>query len=269
MNRIFFKAIALCVVSVFWGCGGTDPATEEKNTKSDESKVASTGRPDRRKDGPSSRQSKRIDQNTAKQVGEVGTASSLDDARKMKSIGLALHSYMAKNKAFPFSTMAKGIPKRHPELSWRVELLGTLGQGDLRKKFNQEESPAEPSNASLALSVKGLFGLSNGALISGIKTEKPITHFREVVDGTSNTVMLIENPNANSGDWATENDVTVNEAVALLKSIKPGESLRVCFYDGHVLSIGCLKEKKLSDEQIALLFKPNDLMPIPGEIFSN
>lgn len=144
-----------------------------------------------------------------------------------------------------------------------------MGQGDLREKFNQEESPAEPSNASLALSVKGLFGLSNGALISGIKTEKPITHFREVVDGTSNTVMLIENPNANSGDWATENDVTVNEAVALLKSIKPGESLRVCFYDGHVLSIGCLKEKELSDEQIALLFKPNDLMPIPGEIFSN
>lgn len=268
MNRIFFKAIALCVVSIFLGCGGTDPATEEKNTKSDESKVASTDRPDRKKDSPPSGTSNRVDQNTAKQVGGAETAASSDDAKKMKSIGLALHNYLAKNKAFPFSTMAKGIPNRHPEVSWRVELLEDLGQGALLAKFNREEKPASPSNASLASSGKGVFGLSNGALVSGIKTERPITHFREIVDGTSNTVMLIENPGVKSEDWAIENDITVDEAVALLKSIKPGESLRICFYDGRVLSIGCLAEKKLSDEQIASLFKPNDLMPIPKEIFS-
>ena len=184
----------------------------------------------------------------------------------MRNVALALHKFLENNKRFPFVVPADANPKRNSELSWRVELLETLGQKALFGKFKLSEGPDTPENMASAESVKDIYSLSNGALISGIKTEKPVSHFRDLVDGSSNTIMLIENPNLPPSEWSKSNDITVEDAVKLLKSIQPGESLSVCLYDGAVLRIGCLAEKKLSDEQIGWLFKPNDFNPIPAGI---
>ena len=62
------------------------------------------------------------------------------------------------------------------------------------------------------------------------------------------------------------NDLTVDEAVKLVREIKPKQELLAVLYDGQVLSIGNLDEKKVTDDQLRGLFDPRDQKPFGPSI---
>lgn len=269
MHHKISKRLCLIVLATMIGCSGSDTGKDSVADSSDSSENQSNtpDRPSRNSSdrGPNTRKSTKQDGPPIKS--SKTSLADQEDSVKMKKVALALHTFMAKNKRFPFVVPPDANPKRNSELSWRVELLETLGQKALFGKFKLSDGPDTPENMASAESGKDIYSLSNGALISGITTEKPVSHFRDLMDGSSNTIMLIENPNLPPSEWSKSNDITVEDGVKLLKSIQPGEFLRVCLYDARVISIGCLTEKNLSDEQISWLFKPNDGNPIPTGIF--
>ena len=56
-----------------------------------------------------------------------------------------------------------------------------------------------------------------------------------IIDGASNTIMLMENPNGEI--WTKPGDLSIDQAIELVKDLKDGEKLVVAFYDGRAMTI--------------------------------
>ena len=80
--------------------------------------------------------------------------------------------------------------------------------------------------------------------------------------------MLIENPDLKADQWTQPNDLTIDEAVKLVRSIKKGKSLAVAMYDGSVRRLEHLDPEKFSDEKIRSLFCANDGLPFESGMLS-
>ena len=93
----------------------------------------------------------------------------------------------------------------------------------------------------------------------GIKLKDPVRKFSELSkEGAENTIMLIENPDLKSTDWIRDNDLTIDEAVALVQKIRPGQTLFVALYSGNALQIPHLDPQEFSAKDIRNLFDPRD-----------
>jgi hypothetical protein len=76
--------------------------------------------------------------------------------------------------------------------------------------------------------------------------------FRDILDGTSNTIMLLQNP---AGiPWMEPQDLDIEEAVALVTRLKPGETLIATFYDASTRRI----KSGLTAEQVRPFFTWKD-----------
>jgi len=121
----------------------------------------------------------------------------------LKTIGLALHNYHDIFGGFPMAASPK------PERSWRITLLPYLEEGDLHARYHQDEAWNSETNAPLtreriraydcAVRPTGVDDqqrfLSAYAAVTGpdaIFHDHDSVHFRDVTDGTSNTIAVIE-----------------------------------------------------------------------------
>ena len=139
----------------------------------------------------------------------------------LKYIGLAMHNYHEKYKSFPaaYSTDNDG----RPLLSWRVHILPFLDAQALYEEFHLDEPWDSPHNHTLIEKMPDVFespgskhtrdGLTNYLTVRGEKTVFPGSKgisFKDITDGTSNTLMTVEVVDEKAVIWTRPQDMKLD-----------------------------------------------------------
>lgn len=139
--------------------------------------------------------------------------------RNLLQIGLAMHNHLAQHGTFPPSHSVDAAGK--PLLSWRVLILPYLEANDLYKEFHLDEPWDSPHNKALIPRMPKVFACPSkrgGAPAAGTTIYKrpvgeaigvPATKgltIKEVTDGTSNTIMVLETPVDQAVEWSRPAD---------------------------------------------------------------
>lgn len=137
----------------------------------------------------------------------------MQSANNGKQLGLAFHNFTDTYSKFP---PAVGIgPKGHP-YSWRVAMLPFMEQQALYDQYNFEEPWDSETNLKVLEQMPAAFRnplddddstTTSYQAFVGPDTLfwKEGAHFRDVTDGTSNTIMYIESKNATP--WTKPEDI--------------------------------------------------------------
>jgi prepilin-type processing-associated H-X9-DG protein len=183
-------------------------------------------------------------------AGRAAIGSSCVDNEKQ--IGLAIREYIAHHDSFPPAFSRDKVGK--PLLSWRVLILPYLDQDALYKEFHLDEAWDSPHNKALIAKMPATYRCPNegddlasqgktrylsprgkATIFAGTETVK----LRDVTDGTSNTIMVVEAGDANAVVWTRPDDWDVDpqpNTAGVFGSHSGGTN--VGFADGSVRFIG-------------------------------
>lgn len=142
----------------------------------------------------------------------------------LKQIGLALRQYHEKFETFP-PAYVQG-PDGRSWHSWRVLLLPFLGEESLYSEYRLNEPWNSEHNQRLSLRVPECYrcpmetkkGAASYFAIVSRRTMWPAyfsVRINDVIDGTSNTVQLVEAPDRDI-NWLEPRDLTLAQAVELI-----------------------------------------------------
>jgi hypothetical protein len=192
------------------------------------------------------------------------------NSNSFKQILLAIHNYYDVYKSFP-PRMEVRDENGKSGLSWRVHLLPFLEQNQLYEQFHLDEPWDSPHNKRLIKSMPPVFDnkllgvkpghttflapVGEGTVFGGDKPAK----FRNITDGTSNTVILVEVKRASAVPWTAPKDYEFDPA-------DPGRELFVDaderflagFADGSVQKL----RKNVEPNLLLRLFQMGDGHPI-------
>lgn len=268
------KRIAI-ILTLVWcaGCGGDKPSSEE-NRSGDQSAVNQDGKTANSTAG-SDRPDAAAEEQAKKQPGGsrvrtksfFGAGKLTADMNLMKQMAIAIHTYHDVNRCFAMYPQGVNGGPANDKLSWRVKVLPDLELQNLFEEFDLQQPWDSEKNKPLIKKGLAPFRLSNGNLICAILHDKQPKSFRDIVDGSSNTIMLIENPNADAEQWSQPKDISKQDAVKLLKSLKKGEFILGLMYDGSVHRIYSPEGKGLSDKELEAAFDYKDLTPLHEKFF--
>jgi hypothetical protein len=150
-------------------------------------------------------------------------------ANNLKMLGIALHNYHDTFNAFPPAVVTDA--NGQPLYSGRVLLLPYLEQQSLFNAFDKTQAWDSPANMALSQTTLKVFidpsakptgpGQCNYAFLTGtgamFEAGKP-SRLRDVVDGTSNTIMMME-VQSTGPSWAAPGDVDLSQ---LAGGLPPG-----------------------------------------------
>lgn len=120
----------------------------------------------------------------------------------LRQMGLGVHNYEGSYEVFPSWALKDDSSK--PLLSWRVQLLPSMGEDSLYKEFHLDEPWDSPHNLTLLPRMPKVYqcptenlqpGFTNYKVFVGEKTMFPDTgpvRIASITDGTSNTLMVVE-----------------------------------------------------------------------------
>lgn len=259
MKNCVFTLLAGFTLVLFSGCGGeADSGSGNSDSKTGE--------------GQSGNQSAAQQSSGDKASGRVrvdgifSAGSDLEDKNKLKHLAIGVHNFHDVYRKFPMAVA--GDKKFSDQLSWRIRLLPYV---ELLQEFEQfdKAQPWDSAKNKPLMDGKGreAFTLSNGNLVCAIRHEKQAQSMRDIMDGTSNTIMLMENPQAGGDDWTKPKDLTEKEAVKIIKSLKKGEFLLGVFYDASTCKIYSTEGKDIQDKDIEAIFGYKDAMLLNDMIF--
>ena len=170
----------------------------------------------------------------------------------LKQIGLAMHNYHDTYKCFPAAVLTDENDR--PMRSWRVAILPFVEEAPLYDLYDFNEPWNGPNNGRLLGSTSLVYHCPDDGVsmmletsyvmivgegtIGGNPNEK--IGFRDVLDGTSNTIMAMEVGGAGIS-WMEPRDITVEEAITYItdpaasqfQQVHPG-GVNVLFADGSV-----------------------------------
>lgn len=190
---------------------------------------------------------------------------------KMRRLGLAMHNHHSAYGRLPPAAVKDADGR--PLLSWRVKLLPFLGHDELElyRQFHLDEPWDSPHNRPLAAQMPDVFRLdptsphTERSTVVAPVGEAMMFHsdepkFKDVIDGLSNTIMLVEVPEAEAEIWTKPGGKTIDPD-------KPAEGLGGHFGDNNVLVLFGDGSVKLLDltkhrDQLHGMFTRN-----AGEIF--
>ena len=137
----------------------------------------------------------------------------------MKQIGLAMHNHHLVHHELPGNTSDRN---EKPMLSWRVKILPFIGEEALYHRFHQDEPWDSEHNIKLMKLMPDVYrhpkivtkpGMTVYQRPRGAKlmmNSDKGRHFREILDGLSNTIMVLETRSDAAVAWTRPKDVSVN-----------------------------------------------------------
>ncbi len=193
-------------------------------------------------------------------------------SNNLKQLALAMHNYYDVHKKFPPAASYDAAGK--PLLSWRVHLLPYLEQKVLYDEFKLDEPWDSEHNKKLASIVVPTFqdplahvkpGMTNYLVPIGEGTVfggKETLTMKEIVDGTSNTLMIVAATPERAVPWTKPEDLPVTQAdpkKGLVDAQHPW--FLTAFCDGSVRVIAA----SIDNGVLWQLFNAQDRTPIDPE----
>jgi prepilin-type processing-associated H-X9-DG protein len=200
-------------------------------------------------------------------------------SNNLKQIGLAMHNYHDTYRCLPAAVLTDENDR--PMRSWRVAILPFVEQAPLYNLYDFNEPWDGPNNGLLLGdfpmgyrcpqdNASGPFETSYVMIVGegtlgGLPNEE--VSFAKVLDGTSNTIIVIEVAGAGI-PWMEPRDMTVEEAVTFItdpaasqfQQVHPG-GVNVLMADGSVRFL----PNSIDPQVLRLLLTRNDGQPIPVE----
>jgi hypothetical protein len=166
----------------------------------------------------------------------------------MRQITIAMLNFEGANRTYPPRAIFDKQGK--PLLSWRVAILPYLEEGELYREFHLDEPwdsehnkkliakmPATYANPSFTTPGKTTYLAPAGddTILAGEKG----TRIRDVVDGTSKTILILEADPDRAVEWTRPDDYEVDEKqpFAGLGHLRAGQIFLTGFADGSVRAI--------------------------------
>ncbi len=184
----------------------------------------------------------------------------------LQQIVLALHNYHDAHGRFPAA--ASYTKDGKPLLSWRVHLLPFLAAEKLYKQFHLDEPWDSAHNIKLIEKMPEVFhSTGDRKLAAAGKTtflaprgdatmfpDKRGVRIADVLDGTSNTIFVVDADDAHAVPWTKPEDLEFDpKEPARGLSTRFGDGYLVGFVDGSVHFL----PKKLTKETLKVLFTRN------------
>lgn len=131
-------------------------------------------------------------------------AQRAQQTNNFKQIMLAMHNYHAVNQHFPPVVVID--PASGAERSWRIELLPYLDQSALYDRYRKDQPWDSEANKAVLAMMPGVFrhattaeGTTNTSIFAAVgkglvfeKDNHKGREIREITDGTSNTIAIVE-----------------------------------------------------------------------------
>jgi hypothetical protein len=175
----------------------------------------------------------------------------------LKQMALAMHAYHDAYKSLP--ARANHDAEGKPLLSWRVHVLPFLEQEGVYKQFKLDEPWDSEHNKKLIPRIPEIYrspykkGEADGKTPYLVPVGKDLLfpgkkglHLREITDGTSNTIMIVEAGEEREVIWTKPDDLQVNAKDPLAGLGRPGQTgFPAAFADGSVRYIARTIDAKL------------------------
>jgi hypothetical protein len=168
------------------------------------------------------------------------------DANNLKQMALAMHNYMDVYKSFPapYSSDKQGKPL----LSWRVHILPFIEHDQLYKQFKLDEPWDSEHNRKLIPLMPAVYKSPMQKNVAKGKTTYLVPvgkdtifpgpkgiSIRDITDGTSNTILIVEVNDDNAVTWTKPDDFKTNVKKPLAILVRRGAAgFHVAMADGSV-----------------------------------
>ena len=152
------------------------------------------------------------------------------------NVAVAIHDFHDAYDRCPFpEPFHENVGK---DLSWRVLILPFFEGQLYYRKFATDQLWNSENNLPLSKDMFPPYGFDKPGektSICWIKTTDKRISIYDIPDGPSETIMLMENPN--KVIWSKADDITIDEAVKLVKNLPDGEKLAISFYDASTFAV--------------------------------
>ncbi len=200
-------------------------------------------------------------------LGAVGQARNAarraESKNNLKQIGLAMHNFHNVYRSLP---VPKDNPQMSSQLSWRVHLLPFLDQAPLYKQFHKNEPWNSPHNMALINQMPDVYKSPNSTAPAGRTTYLGIDgpggmmengggkKIRDIIDGTSNTILVVEADDAAAVIWTKPDDYRFNPANPSQNLGGKNGGFNALLCDGAVRFLS----KNINPQTLVDLFQYND-----------
>lgn len=177
--------------------------------------------------------------------------ASMQHSNNLKQLGLAVHQFEGVYGGFPPRMTVN--PQGQPLLSWRVHLLPFIGERALYEEFRLDEPWFSQHNKRMVERMPETYRLLTDPGLEGGMTcmqtpqmagsfwggsEDRLLTFRDIPDGTSNTVCFVIASREQAVIWTQPEDLQIAPDRVKEDLFGDRDSMQVVFFDGSVQMIG-------------------------------